>query len=586
MWESARRPARAMEQLRRIYERIGQQLGLLTGSQKLLIGSLCVIALMTLFLVSQYAGSPKLVEVIPSGTSQEQERARSYLMSAGFPAEMRNGKVVVPAERQFSALAQLAEAQVLPDDKELTFRNLAEKQNMFMPKGQLDQMYQTALTNVLGQVIRNFDGIKDARVFISNPEPRGIGVVARKPTAQVTVFTEQGRPLDQKTVDALADVVAGSVAGLDVRNVAVIDGTRRRSFRATNPEDAGVQTYIEQVATVEDRVRQKIEDHLGVFISGVVVSVNAIVDGARRESRVEEALPKGAGTVSVPIRENNSSSTSSNSSSGAEPGLASNTGLDIERAGSSGNRTNTETIESQNAVKIGTKTVLQTDPRGRPTKINVAVSVPREWVVEILKRRGSGGTEAAEADDATIEQEWQTQQQRLMTMIRPLIDTKDVPGTIAEAGDVVVTLMPFAMASATGGGVGGNRAGVPGGAFEESGSGMVGTLSRAVGSGLVKQAVLLALAVVALGMMFVMVRKSGRGQTLPSAQELVGIPPALQGDSDLVGEADETDTAMIGIEVDSDALKTGRMLEEVSDLVKSNPQAAASVFNRWLSTED
>lgn len=580
-----------MEQLRRIYEKIGRQLGVLSSSQKLLIGSLCVIALMTLFLVSQYAGSPKVVEIIPSGTAQEQERARTFLMSAGFPAEMRNGKVVVPAERQFPAIAQLAEAQVLPDDTELTFRNLAEKQNMFMPKGQLDQMYMTALTNVLGQVIRNFDGIKDAKVFISNPEPRGIGVVARKPTAQVTVFTEPSRPLDQKKVDALAAVISGAVSGLDVRNVAVIDGTRGRSFRPTSPEDASVQTYIEQVASVEDRVRQKIEDHLGTYISGVVVSVNAIVDGAKRESRMEEALPKGAGSVVLPTSESTSTSTSVNASNAAEPGIASNAEADINQGGKNGSQTNTETSQTESVAKIGTKTTVQSDARGRPTKINVAVSVPREWIEEILRRRGAGAdggaaADAAGPDDAAIEQEWQVRQQQLVATIRPLIDTKDMPNTLAEAGEVVVSLMPVAMVSGGGGG-GGNRAGVPGG-FDSGGGdgGFVGTLSKAVGSGLIKQAVLLVLAVLALGMMFVMVRKAGRGQSLPSAEELVGIPPALQADSDLVGEADESETAMTGIEVDTEALKTSKMLEEVSDLVKSNPQAAATVFNRWLSTED
>ncbi len=585
-----------MEQFRRIYARIGEQLGSLSSSQRVLIGSLCVIALMTLFLVTQYAGSPKVVELMPSASAQEQERARTFLVSVGYNAEMRGGKVVVPAERQYPALAQLAEAQVLPDDTELTFRNLAEKQNMFMPKGQLDQMYQTALTNVLGQVIRNFEGIRDARVVISNPEPRGIGVVARKPTAQVTVFTEQNRPLDQRTVDALADVVAGAVAGLDVRNVGIIDGTRRRSFRPTNPEDAGVQSYIEQVASVEDRVRQKIEDHLGTFISGVVVSVNAIVDGARRESRVEEALPKGAGTVTVPISESTSTTTSSNASSGTAPGLASNVELDINRGGATGTQSSTETTESRSNAKIGTKTVVQTDPRGRPTKINVTVSVPREWIEEILSRRaasasaGAPGTAAganagSAPDDAAVEQEWLSQQQRLVTMIQPLVDTKDLPGTLAEAGDVVVSLMPVAMLSNGIGGGGAGRAGFPAG-LGDSNSGMVGTLSRTLGNGLIKQAALAALAVVALGMMFVMVRKAGRGQPLPTADELVGIPPALGSDSDLVGEADESDTAMTGIEVDTNALKTGKMLDEVSDLVKTNPQAAAAVFNRWLSTED
>ena len=38
------------------------------------------------------------------------------------------------------------------------------------------------------------------------------------------------------------------------------------------------------------------------------------------------------------------------------------------------------------------------------------------------------------------------------------------------------------------------------------------------------------LALVALGMMFMMVRKASRPQPLPTAEELVGIPPALQAD--------------------------------------------------------
>ena len=80
-----------------------------------------------------------------------------------------------------------------------------------------------------------------------------------------------------------------------------------------------------------------------------------------------------------------------------------------------------------------------------------------------------------------------------------------------------------------------------------------------------------------------MARKATRAGALPTAEELVGIPPALEPNSDVVGEADETETAMPGIEVDPQRLKTGKMLEEVGQLVKSNPHAAASVFNRWLS---
>jgi flagellar biosynthesis/type III secretory pathway M-ring protein FliF/YscJ len=83
-----------------------------------------------------------------------------------------------------------------------------------------------------------------------------------------------------------------------------------------------------------------------------------------------------------------------------------------------------------------------------------------------------------------------------------------------------------------------------------------------------------------------MVRKAGRAPALPTAEELVGIPPALAPGSDLVGEADESDTAMSGIEVDDDELRTQKMLEQVSELVKSNPSSAATVFNRWMTPEE
>jgi flagellar biosynthesis/type III secretory pathway M-ring protein FliF/YscJ len=86
-------------------------------------------------------------------------------------------------------------------------------------------------------------------------------------------------------------------------------------------------------------------------------------------------------------------------------------------------------------------------------------------------------------------------------------------------------------------------------------------------------------------MMFMLVRKAGRAAPMPTAEELVGIPPAIEPDSDLVGEADEGETPMMGIEIDSDQLKRQKMLQEVSELVKSNPQSAVGVFNRWLAPE-
>jgi flagellar biosynthesis/type III secretory pathway M-ring protein FliF/YscJ len=149
---------------------------------------------------------------------------------------------------------------------------------------------------------------------------------------------------------------------------------------------------------------------------------------------------------------------------------------------------------------------------------------------------------------------------------------------------VVVSLMPVVLGTVGGGG-GGARTGIGSGIAGGSGGGG-GIVAKLLNGGVIKQLVLSVLALVALGMMFVLVKKTSKPPEMPTAEELVGIPPAISPDSDLVGEADESDTAMLGIEVDSDSLKTGKMLEEVQDHVRKNPQAAATVFTRWLAAEE
>lgn len=578
-----------MDQLRRVLGLIGSQLGKLTPTQKLLIGSLCVIVLMAMFLVSQYAGQQRMVELIPTGTPEDQAKAADYLESAGIAYEFSaTKKIMVAAERKYPTLARLAKAQALPGTAIIDRNSVIERQSWLDPKSVQDQKFLTALCNELGQVIRNFPGIERADVFIAAPETVGLGSPAKKPVATVTVFPVAGGKLDQSTVDALADLVSGTTTGLEAKNVNIIDGVNRQSYRAGAANEFAGSTYIEQVAVVEERVRDKIVEHLGRFIGGVVVSVNAIVDGSRTETRTEKALPKGQGTVTVPVEEETTTTSSTTGSKGVLPGLDGNVGMSVESANSSsGGSTSDETSRIRSEAKIGTEVTHKQMPRGRPTKINVSVSVPRGYVEEIIRQRksaGAAGGATPEVSETEIETEWSTRLARdLEKMIGPLVQTADVSGTAMEAGEVVVSLIPIALASVGPNGV----PAVPGGASGAGGgSGMFEGVSSLAASGALKQVLLGGLAVLSIGMMFVLVRKAGRPAPMPTAEELVGIPPALQPDSDLVGEADEGETAMLGIEIDSDELKRQKMLEEVAELVKSNPQVAVSVFNRWLTPEN
>lgn len=594
-----------MEQLRQIFENIRRQTPQLSVTQKLLMASLCVLLVMTLFLVSQYAGSPTLVELIPGGAADDQQKAVAFLSDRGITHTVSTGgKVMVTPDRKYVALAAMAKEQKLPGDKKAMFDDLIQEQNIWMSKQQLDQQYTIKLQNVLALVASNFEGIEEASVVISAPEPKGLGSSFRKPVAQIVVKPASGRPLDPGTVNALAEMVSGSVAGLDVRDVAVIDQRNRRAFRASSPEDfAYGGTYLEQAAKVEQRIQEKLADNLR-FIPDVIVSVNAIVDAARRERKEHSFMNKGEGSVSIPIEETTKTANTSNTSRSAEPGLGSNIGMSANSgSGGSGNTTSDESSTNKHEVRIGEKHVVQRDASGRPTKINVTVSVPRDYVSEVLKQRkaaaasgasgggasgGAGSTAAAEPTEEEIRAEWDSPtgvKAGLEQMIAPLIETDGFAGAQLAAGTVKAFLIPVAMASVGGGhGYGGGSGGASSGGGASSASG--GMFGGVMQSGFVKPVMLGVLAVAALGMMLMMVRKAGKAAVLPSAEELVGIPPALQPSSDIVGEALEGDTPMVGIEIDENALKTSKMLEEVATLVKSNPQQASQVFTRWVSTED
>jgi flagellar biosynthesis/type III secretory pathway M-ring protein FliF/YscJ len=111
-------------------------------------------------------------------------------------------------------------------------------------------------------------------------------------------------------------------------------------------------------------------------------------------------------------------------------------------------------------------------------------------------------------------------------------------------------------------------------------------VNEIIGGSLGRTIVVGVLALVALGMMMMLVRRSGKPLDLPTAESIVGLPPALEPNSDVVGEADESQTAMEGIELDEGELKTKKMLEQVGEFVKKSPTDASALLNRWIAIEE
>ncbi len=584
-----------MEQLRRILGTIGASLSKLTATQKLLVASVAVILLMTLFLVSQYAGRAQYRALMPGQTPEAQQSAARLLATSQIKYTMSTaGEVQVAPDEHDRAMAVVAQSGQGPANIEGIFDNLYKAQNWINSKEQNRQIYVLARNNWLAAVIGKFNGVRSAQVHVDAPEQVGFGAPQRAPKASITMFSANGRGIAQETVDAAARFVAGSVAGLEVDRVEVIDGSLGRPRQVTNEREPAITSAREAARAIEKQWKDKIAGLLP-GIDGLAVEVTAVVDAARTKSEVNTNLPLNQGSLSIPKTEETTNSSESAPPTGVDSGVRANTGADLSGNASKAPKSTQSTSKTENTNAIGTKVEHIDDPGGRVRSLAATVAIPRAFIASLISKDKAAATPAsttapaAQKDqqpppptEAEIQARFAAEKSSIEALLKPHLKLDVAKGEVIQ-GEVVVALMSgegggYASTGGLGGGGGGAGSGPP------SGGGALGTI-WAMGGGVIDKVILGALALVALGMMLMMAKKAGRQIEIPTAEEMVGLPPPLETDSDLVGEADESETAMAGIEVGEDEIKLTKMREQVAELVKSQPDVAAKVLNRWVAVE-
>lgn len=567
-----------MEQFQRAQATIQKYLGMLTVSQKMLIASLVVVMLMTLFVVHQYASESEFSELAPGATAAELQTISAHLQATGQEYREVEGKLMVPASAQRRVFASLVETGNAPADNRIYFDNLIDKQSWTQNYQQNEQLATIARQNELGRSIMAMNGVGKAQVFLDVPKRRGIGVVDRTPTASVVVVARD--KLSQDAVDSIAHLVASSTAGLSVENVRVIDGTTNRQMRASSETDFSVASYAEAAAAFERQARDKITDLLS-YIPGAIVSVNAQVTMEHRQETDKQFHPEGEGSVALLSRTTSQSMEQVNARQGGAPGVRANVQASVEGSGGTGDTLTKTDEDAEFNTGLGGTETQRVIPGGRLQKMNAVVNIPRDYFVSIWESRqeaGEDGTDPQAPTDADLATVRDEELARIRGEVARLIDFSEMVdgrevdmATLMEES-VVISMIPvlpdFVGLSGAGGGLGGGILGM-------TGPIAVSDLVKTVGIG--------ALAVASLGFVVITAFKANKREILPSAEELVGIPPALQDSDSIVGEAMEADSALAGVELNEDQLKMRKMRDQIAELVTDNPEQAAKVINRWAT---
>jgi flagellar biosynthesis/type III secretory pathway M-ring protein FliF/YscJ len=557
-----------MQALRNTLNALRQQLGEFSPAAKMLVAALMIILVMGLMFVALYAGRSDMVALGLDGPANTEAKALAirYLRDRSITWKDRNGDVYVPAEHRIPILATLAESKQITTDQ-INFSTILKDASPFTSRDLQKRQFLVAKMNVVAGMISEMSGVDRATVVIDQPERSGIGHAHVPPSASVTVMPS-GDHVTQTQADAIARMVAGAHAALHIENVEVIDARTSRSIRAQGDDAMMANRHLELKQAHEKRVEANIRKLLG-HIRGVLIAVNAQIDASETLRREVDVKDPKLGVE----RESAYERTASNQYGPTEPGVRPNAGQVTLVTNARTSSVNENRVDTKTRPAFGKTELEKREDQGYAVQINATVKVPRSWFVQLY--RIEQGDEQAEPSEQQLQPIIDRETQRLQGEIEPLIDTDAMQR--AQAGTVVVSMYAD-LAAASVGALGGP--GVAGGGGE-------GIADGIVGNGVLKTVGLAALALVSLVLMFMMVRKAGQREELPTAEELVGIPPALAGDDgDLVGEASESAPAMEGVEIDDESLRRKQMLDQINELAVKEPGEAATLLRKWIASND
>lgn len=560
-----------MNPAQRKLQSVGTQLKGLPVTAKMLIFALMVILTLSLFLVAQLSGRPSMVPLPLSLDVDTRTAVLAHLERSAVPYEERNGRLMVPVDQKYSVLAQLATSEVVTGSN-LDFSKIIEDESPFLTREQNRKRWLVGKMNLLSSLITQFSDIQRATVVIDRPETAGFGRTHLTPTASVSV-TPRGEGLSPRTIEAIANLVAGAQPGMKLEDVRVIDTKSGTSHAARSEDQLAASNHMEVKQTAEQHVKSQIEALLAP-IPGVIVEVNVMPDtrDVLQELRGFEEPKVG------PLSSDRRTIEQRSQSTGAEPGIRSNIGADIASGSASGSQLTDESSRERTESVFPWDARRITDKKGNALKINATILVPRSYFVRMY--RIDRNDPEAVPDQVSLDPLVTSETARIKSMVEPLIDT--APYTGALAGTVVVSMIPDMIAVAAVGAA----PGMPSGGGRATVAPPDGLVAAPFDGGLLKYLLLTGLSLLSLALMFMMVRKAGAQSQLPSAEEIVGVPPPLPTDqSEIVGEAVESAPAMEGVELDEHALRHKQMLGQISDMVKQNPDEVANLLRRWIRVE-
>ena len=564
-----------MELIRKYFTVIKAQLVGLTVSQKLLIGLLALVMFGTVFFTVVFSAKPQMVPLLAQPMSAEDINKVKMALEGKYPYQVSGDKVLVPTEDAYAIRGELAADHALPVDTSTSFSSMIRNSSLFNSERMNERAWNDALQQELAKHLQTFPYLESGSVIISEGEKQTLGRQPTPSTASVYVRTKGGAELTENQAMAIVDLVKGAVAGMKRENVNVI-ANGEQTFHAPDGDTPIPANLLAVKKTMEDYLRGKLADQFRE-VGNVKITVNVVPDLAVRHISSTSYDPKS--TVVKTVQSSDRTMDSSDGATvGGEPGVVPNTSAAVDGGSNGGKKSASSTTDhtERNEAMFGSTTEERMQPAGSEMKkITASLSFPRSYFLSIFRRQ-KGDDKANPADADLVKEVIQPKLTALLALAKNAIGVESDDQIHVDWFDDAVGIRPPETVLAQAGSAGG-----------------IGGM--ALVQQYAKQGILAIVALGALGMMLMMVKKAvpagadtdvdtgvffgagGKGRKKGSNVE------QLEAADDVFGEANQGEAVLTGIELDDETLASRKMVDEVSVMIKENPENAAALVKRWMA---
>lgn len=526
----------------------------------LLVG---VIVVSLGYLVQHHSANPD--EFLFNGEflpSSDVDRAEAAIAQAGLNGYERVGnRIRVPQGQKAEYLAAVADGGALPANFHSLLEDALDMGPFVDPETRRQRM-KAAREQQLSMIIRAMHGIEEAQVIYDMREPRGLSKTGEV-TATVSIQPTPGEAVDARRLKMIKKAVAGAIVGLTAEKVMVAnlgDGSYL-SDNGVSGESFDDPYYQHRIA-FEQHMKSNIEELLS-YIPGIRVQVTAELDDVI-EQTTRTTTPDGE---PAPLRETRQDTESQKArvDVGGQVGLtAQGPSRSNEQLFDTKITDSTRDGSSETENLVGTKDQFLRQSGLVPKHVRAGIAIPRVYLVDVwrerLRRKG-------EDPDKPFPDDIETQ----LDLIKKEL--------VQDIGEVIVPLLPKELAKDT-------FSDVKITFFESitpdpiEPPAMTGQALAWAGRNL-NTMLMAGIALVSLVMLRSLVK------AIPPAEPIASLGGATLAFNTVGGEAAPASGEEEEEEVERRPrlkLKKGSSLkDDLTEIVREDPDAAASILRGWIS---